>query len=90
MFSYKEFELNKSFFILIFHYINIKKKANYAFRITNYLDILNTNKKIPLIQKTSICSDKDNSFHVLEVNGLGLHEFEVYAERVVTFLEKVI
>lgn len=36
-----------------------------------------------------INSEKFDSFEIMEVKGLSLKPFEIYTERVVTFLEKV-
>jgi len=65
-------------------------KANYGYRITNKISIFSVNQSLSLLSKAMINSEKFDSFEIMEVKGLSLKPFEIYAERVVTFLEKVI
>jgi len=64
-------------------------KANFGYRITNNINIFSPEPKLAMISKAMINSEKFDSFEIIEVKGLSLKPFEIYAERVVTFLEKV-
>lgn len=65
-------------------------KANYAFRITNNLDIFDPNPKISLVNKACLNSDKVNSFEVNLIKGDCLKEFEEMSKNIVMYLEKVL
>ena len=64
-------------------------RANFGYRITNNVTILSRDPKLGMVSKAMINSEKFDSFEIMEVKGLSLKPFEIYAERVVTFLEKV-
>lgn len=64
-------------------------KANYGYRITNKISIFSPSQSLSLLSKAMINSEKADSFEIMEVKGLSLKQFEIFAERVVTFLEKV-
>ena len=50
----------------------------------------NNNPKISFSNKTTINTENFNSFKITLVKGNSLKEFEIIADRVVKFLEKVI
>lgn len=64
-------------------------RANFGYRITNKISIFSANQSLSIISKAMINSEKADSFEIMEVKGLSLKPFEIFAERVVTFLEKV-
>mmetsp|Transcript_23354 Transcript_23354/g.20274 ORF Transcript_23354/g.20274 Transcript_23354/m.20274 type:complete len:107 (+) Transcript_23354:594-914(+) len=64
------------------------KKASFGYRIKNHVSIFDTSTKISLINKTTINTEKNNSFDINLVTGDGLKQYIDPSKRLVYFLER--
>ena len=81
--------LKATIFRLVFHTRNAKSfNANYAYRMTNELSIFDANPKISLTNKTTLNTQRNNSFDIQLIKGSGLLPYERQAEQLVQLLER--